>query len=169
MSVWRRDPWEWVEGDPALSTKFRLLILGGLLGTVLVSVPTLLNLLGLGGTWPPFILPPPALSLAVTLGSLLGTSLVPRISRNYPILYRIGIGPSGLRLGSSPMAVVHPWARVSGVGRDWVELRHVGMSQRFKLTLPQAARLRAYLRVGEAAVPRTARPLPSAPIPHVSG
>jgi hypothetical protein len=118
------------------------------LGIVLVLVAIFTALLALGVWSVPTSLPLPFWVIFVILYSLLLPELVflYLVPRRFPIVGRLGISPSGLRLVFPLRKETVPWRSVRRLGTDWVEISQTLGSQRYRLTSLQAERLTRFLQ-----------------------
>jgi hypothetical protein len=139
-------PWEWVDGDPISAVRFGfgLGILVGIgfgLGAFLLANLASAYLAG----WPaistndlvPYVLLLVAAQLLYQFG----------IPRRYPVVGRLAISPTGLKLVLPGRTATVAWTKVR-VGLDWVDAPHGLPSQRYKLTESQMDRLTRFLRIG---------------------
>ena len=142
-------PWEWVDGDPVLSRRFRRIMMADMAAmiTLLALLILLVVLQGAGVQVHPRSSDPVYAGIVVLLP--VGALFLPNLPRWFPVVRRLGISPLGVRLeaGFPERTSVWTWTEVKGIGPGWVALSKGGLiPQRFRLTAKQSERLSHFVR-----------------------
>jgi len=133
-------PWEWVEGDrrsAALFAAVSAVLLGLFPAVILVGVLSTLNAFG---TWTGLVLPAwvEPLTFFPVLAALFFLILFPG---RYPVVRRLGISGTGLRLDLPLRDMSVKWTQVRWVSPDGVKLETGAGVAHYRLTPVQASRI----------------------------
>lgn len=142
-------PWEWADGDPLRSSQFAFLTWAYIFGLLVFLVILLAEAFAPTGS---------SGRSAESLVWVMGAELVFIVSmglvrilfaRWYPVIARLGISPLGLkfRMGGSMWTPLRRWGDQVIIGPNWVGIQLFGLTDRYRLTDYQIARVRGFARL----------------------